>query len=759
MTDVLTSPALSQSTPEESFSQWLAKVQSQYPAADLEKFRLAFDASRDFCGDSKTETGESWISHCVAVAQIVCSLNLDEEAVCAALLLPLAGSPDWKEKLAPQIAETYGKDVPTLVSGTWRMNDIQLLPQGVDAAERSQQAENLRKMLLSMVEDIRVVLIKLAERLQTIRVVAYDENCPIRLRIAKEVADLFAPLANRLGVWQLKWELEDLSLRVFAPDEYHKIASLLNESREARETYIKNLVSVLKSELDKAHIKADVSGRPKHIYSIWSKMRRKHVDIEGLYDIRAVRVIVDDIRECYTALGIVHTLWTPIPKEFDDYIAKPKANNYRSLHTAVIGPENKSVEIQIRTWEMHRFSEYGVAAHWRYKEKSYAAAQHQNAAKTEAGFEQKIAWLRQILEWKNLIAEDDEVLSAFKSNLFTDTIYVLTPQGKVIDLPNGATPLDFAYALHSSLGHRCRGARVNGQMTPLNVPLKNGQRVEIATAKQGGPSRDWLNPDAHYVVSHRARSKIRQYFKQQQLEETLTQGRAIVEKELARAGASAVKLEALAQKGGFAKPDDLYAAVSRDEFSSRQLKDLIAAFKASVAAPESAAAKEPEEAQLPAEIAAPKHRVASGANGVLIEGMSDMMTSLARCCKPAPPDPIVGFITRGKGVSIHRANCENLKKIQERNPERVIEAEWGDTKDASFPVDIVVEARARPNLLRDLTEVFSKGHVQMISANMQNKKDQTRLFFTVEIHGIEQLKLTLAAIKEVEGVMSVGRSR
>ena len=406
------------------------------------------------------------------------------------------------------------------------------------SAERAVQAENLRKMLLAMVEDIRVVLIKLAERTQALRhLIVHD---PDRARqVAREVTDLYAPLANRLGVWQLKWELEDLSLRALEPAVYKQIARALDERRLDRQRYIEDVIAELEAELLAARIDADVSGRPKHITSIRNKMSRKEVGIDAVYDVRAVRILVGDVKECYAALGVVHNLWTPMPGEFDDYIAKPKANEYRSLHTAVIGPEGKPLEVQIRTREMHQHSEYGVASHWRYKEGGG------RETRRDPGFDEKIGWLRQVLDWKDAVADAGEWLTGFKESLFTDTIYVLTPQGKVIDLPRGATPVDFAYAVHTDLGHRCRGARVNGQMVPLNHRLANGQRVDILTVKQGGPSLDWLNPELGYVTSHRARAKVRQWFKHQQHAETLAHGRAIVERELARAGATALKLEAL----------------------------------------------------------------------------------------------------------------------------------------------------------------------------------------------------------------------
>src|SRR4029078_305268 len=417
----------------------------------------------------------------------------------------------------------------------------------------------------------------------------------------------YAPLANRLGLWQLKWELEDLSLRALEPAEYKRIARLLDERRRDRERYIRDVVSLLRRELEAVGLKAEVSGRPKHIYSIFHKMRRKQIGIDALYDIRAVRVLVDSVRDCYTALGVVHHLWTPLPGEFDDYIAKPKANNYRSLHTAVMGPEGKSLEVQIRTHDMHRHSEYGVAAHWRYKERGTSSPQR------DAGFDDKIAWLRQILDWKDALADSGEWLSAFKESLFTDSIYVLTPQGKVVDLPRGATPVDFAYAVHTTLGHRCRGAKVDGQMVPLNYQLQNGQRVEVITVKQGGPSRDWLNAELGYVHGNRARSKVRQWFKAQQHEQTVAQGRAMVERELARLVQTALKLDAVAAKAGFDKTEEFFAAFARDEINSKQVQTAIHA----VAEPVSARA--PTEPR--PDVATRQSRAAGAGSGILVVGV------------------------------------------------------------------------------------------------------------------------------------------
>src|SRR5205807_590229 len=489
------------------------------------------------------------------------------------------------------------------------------------------------------------------------------------------------------------------------------------------------LVDILQRELQRTGVKAEVTGRPKHIYSIHKKMKRKDKEFKEIHDTRAVRILVREVKDCYAALGVVHNLWTPIPREFDDYIAKPKANDYRSLHTAVIGPEGKPLEVQIRTVDMHRQSEYGVAAHWRYKEGA-------QAGRRDPGFDEKIAWLRQVLDWKDAVADAGEWLQQFKSSLFTDTIYVLTPQGKVIDLPRGSTPVDFAYALHTSLGHRCRGARIDGAMVPLNTPLESGQRVEIVALKQGGssvgPSRDWLNPELGYVVSHRARTKVRQWFKAQQLDETIANGRSIVERELQRSRMTAVNLEAVADKAGIAKLDDFFAAVARAELNTRQLQQAIHA----AAKPDQALPSRAEEEA----VVTHGSKAAGAGSGILIVGVDRLMTGLARCCKPAPPDAIVGFVTRGKGITIHRQSCSNVARMKEKQPERLISADWGTPRDEVFPVDVVVEAMDRQALLRDISEVFSREKINVTAVNTLSRNLQARMSFTLEVKSLVQLK-------------------
>jgi GTP pyrophosphokinase len=483
---------------------------------------------------------------------------------------------------------------------------------------------------------------------------------------------------------------------------------------------------------------AEVYGRPKHIYSIWSKMRKKDVEFSEVYDIRALRIIVDDLKDCYTALGIVHNLWSPIPREFDDYISNPKGNYYRSLHTAVRCPDGRSLEIQIRTWDMHKHAELGVAAHWRYKEGSKRTHEDE--------YDEKIAWLRQLLTWKDEVADSSDWISHYKQAALDETLYVITPQGKVVDLPQGATAVDFAYRVHTDLGHRCRGAKVNGQLVTLNTPLETGQRVEIITAKHGGPSRDWLNPSLGYIHTKSARVKVRAWFSNLALEETLAEGRAIVGKELQRLGQTGANLEGLAHKLGFLRADDLYIAAARGEMNLRQFQlvarggDLLA------------------ETALPDEVQTRPSKPVAGNQGILIVGVDNLLTQLARCCKPAPPDEIQGFVTRGKGVSIHRMDCPNFTHLAALHPERVIETDWGLRTTGVFATDVVVDAHDRQGLLRDISEIFTREKLNVIGVNTQSKQGKAHMSFTVEIADLPQLQRTLTLIHEVEGVVGVRRA-
>lgn len=677
--------------------------------------------------------GEPATAHAAGVAGILHGLELDADT-CAASLL--AGTLSAAED-APALAEVraaFGMQVAALAEGVARMAAIDALGRRAAQEDRAAQLESLRKMLLAMAQDVRVVLIKLADHVQTLRYAVKCRDDALRRDAAQLALDIFAPLANRLGVWQLKWELEDLSLRIIEPDTYKRIAGLLDARRDDRRHDIEDVIARLRAELAQAGLRADVSGRPKHIYSIYNKMRRKGVDFDAIYDVRAVRVLVDDVKECYTVLGIVHSLWTPLAREFDDYIARPKGNFYRSLHTAVIGPGGKPLEIQIRTREMHREAEFGIASHWRYKEGALG-----KGGRKDSGFDDRIAWLRQMLEWKDEVADSRELGEQFRSELFADTIYVLTPQGRVIDLPKDATPVDFAYHVHSDLGHRCRGAKVDGAIVPLNTPLRSGQQVEILAAKQGGPSRDWLTPALGYIRSASARARVRQWFNRRNFEESVADGRETVEKELQRHGLTRINLDKLARDFGFDRVEDFFAEVARGKIGPRQVVNRITG----VEPPE-------EEAAVPAE-AAP---AAPQAGGILIVGVDRLLTVPARCCKPAPPDPIVGFITRGRGVTIHRKTCVNVPRLA---PERLIAADWGARAGARFPVDVVLEADDRNGLLREIAETLAQEQVNVGATRSASRDGSLRVVITVDIGDLEQLNRILGRLREVPGVRRAAR--
>ncbi|MBQ5963019.1 bifunctional (p)ppGpp synthetase/guanosine-3',5'-bis(diphosphate) 3'-pyrophosphohydrolase [Massilia sp. ZL223] len=724
---------------------------------DCARVNAALDYASDAYGERLATSGQNAFEFSLGVAGTLAYLRTDTETRIAGLLFELA---TLDPAAAAKLEERFGQEVADLVRGLFqliRLRDLTAVQapvgSGKNAAQQAaQQVETLRKMLLAMASDMRVVLMRLASCAATLRYFAeqkrFDE---VTHAYGREVLDFYAPLANRLGVWQLKWELEDLSFRFIEPETYKRIAKMLEEKRMQREGFVASSIARLQEELAAAGVRAEVSGRPKHIYSIFNKMRGKELDFTDLYDVRAFRVIVADVKTCYTVLGVVHNIWTPIPKEFDDYISRPKPNGYQSLHTVVTAEDGRPLEVQIRTQEMHNFAEYGIAAHWRYKEEGGSNFKSQK-------YDEKIAWLRQLLAWKSDVADvvagqedlQREWVEKLKAATLDDRIFVLTPQARVLELPVGATPIDFAYHLHSEVGHRCRGAKIDGVMVPLNTPLKNGQTCEIITAKGGsgsqGPSRDWLSPG--YTVSSRTRTKIRAWFHAQELAETLAQGRALVEKSLQREGKTAVNLEALAHKLGFAKVDDLFIQVGKEKFSLRHVE--AALHEGGEPAPQEDAA------------VISKSRASSveqGAkSGVLVVGTEGLMTMLAKCCKPAPPDPIVGFVTRGKGVSIHRLTCKNFAEMQAKAPERVIETEWGLAgNDTVYPVDLFILAQDRQGLLRDISEVFSREKINVTGVNTQSAKGQARMVFTVEIGATAQLQKALGAIGEVSGVVEARR--
>ncbi len=729
---------------QSDFQQFLHTLSEGLGEEEARRLKEAVEYAWEVYGETSLGSGERIWSHALGMALIITGLRLDGDSRVAALLFAI---PAHQEHGVEKIGERFGKSVAHLVNGISRLNRLRPIARGFVAAnieagevnpqEMKAQIEVLRKMLLAMVEDIRVVLLRLASRTQTLRYYASHPD-ELRVQVARETLELYSPLANRLGVWELKWELEDLSFRFMHPDTYKQVARLLDEKRTEREQFIADAITRLREELRAVGIeKAEIYGRPKHIFSIWNKMRKKGVDFSEVYDVRALRVIVDDIKDCYTVLGIVHNIWTPIPKEFDDYISNPKGNYYRSLHTAVRCPDGRSLEVQIRTWDMHKHAELGVAAHWRYKEGSRHGS--------EEAYDEKIAWLRQLLTWKDEVADSSDWVNHYKQAALDETLYVITPQGKVVDLPAGATPVDFAYRVHTDLGHRCRGAKVNGQLVPLNTPLETGQRVEIVTAKHGGPSRDWLNPAQGYIQTKSARVKVRQWFSNLALEETLAEGRGIVGKELQRLGLTGANIDELAHKLGHTQADDLYIAAARGEMNLRQFQSV-------------ARGGDFEAEKLPPDAVQTRPRKpVDGNQGILIVGMDKLLTQLARCCKPAPPDPIQGFVTRGKGVSIHRADCGNFANLAALHPERVIETDWGGETTGVFAADLIVDAHDRQGLLRDISEVFTREKINVIGVNTQSKQGKAHMGFTVEIGNLQQIQRTLALIHEVEGVVAARR--
>jgi len=689
------------------FSSWIASLSPNYTPQEIESIRLATEhAARQ---NMRFSGGESMLEHAIQSASILAGMHLDCEAIEACLLL-----------FCSDIREDFGEEVESLVEGVKRFSSFDL-----DETEKG-ELEGLRKMLLAIVQDIRVVLIKLADQLQSLRHLAGSGDEEARLKAAVKTRDIYAPLANRLGIWQIKWELEDLSFRILEPETYKKIARLLDEKRVDRERFIESAIAELKGELAAAGIRGEISGRPKHIYSIYKKMQRKNLGFEGIYDVRAIRVLVDDVKDCYGVLSIAHDLWAPIPGEFDDYIAKPKENGYSSLHTGVIGPEGKALEVQIRTREMHHASEMGVAAHWRYKE----------GGRRDFRFEEKLLWLRKLMGWRDELGESATLAREIREGLSQEAVYVMTPQGKVIDLPRDATPLDFAYHVHTDLGHRCRGAKVDGAIVPLNTPLKTGQRVEIIAAKQGGPSLDWLNPEQGFAKSSRARAKIRQWFNSRNFEASVAQGRLLLERELKRAGKSGFSLDKVADHFGFAKLDDFLVEVDRGNITRRQIQSFLR-----------------EESAEPQTLPVAKVRPIPRSGEVLIVGVDKLLTLLAKCCKPVPPDEIIGFVTRGRGVMIHRKNCTNVAHL---DPDRLLEAQWGPM-GGKFPADIVVEASDRQGLLRDISDILARERINVTATRTLSRVDRASMRFTIAVSDLAELRKVLGMIMEVPGVVQASR--
>jgi GTP pyrophosphokinase len=709
------------------------------------------------------DTGENTLAHADAVTAILQRMG-GSEAMQAAVYLVYAC--EHLNKPQEAIARAFGDNFAALAIETNKLVKVQRQARAAQLAHgrlspnaampmaqtAAGHTENVRKMLLAFSRDLRVVLLRLASRLQTLRHYAASKQ-PLPPGLAGESLNVFAPLANRLGIWEIKWELEDLSFRFLEPAVYREVAGLLDQKRAEREASVQRLRQDIGQKLLAAGIACTVQGRPKHIYSIVKKMRGKSLGFEQVFDIRALRIVVASVPDCYAALSWVHSQFQPVAGEFDDYIAKPKANGYQSLHTIVRDAAGQPVEIQIRTQAMHDHAEHGVAAHWAYKEagvKGYAGVS------ASGDYDAKIAVLRQLLAWERDLSGAQEGgvskggagQTAGGAGVLDDRIYVLTPEAAVVELTQGATPVDFAYSVHTTLGHRCRGARVDGVMVPLNTPLKNGQTVAIITVKEGGPSRDWLNPELGYLAGQRARAKVRAWFNALAHEETVAKGRDAVEKLLQREGKTAIKLDDLASQLGFSAAEDLFDVVGKDEFSLRNIEMLL---------------RPAEPSALPADAPILKKSRAGEAaakGGLLVVGVDSLMTQLAKCCKPAPPDAICGFVTRGKGVSVHRVDCSNLREMIARNGERVIEVQWGETKSAEaavYPVDVSVEAADRTGLLHDISEVFTKEKMNVTSVQTQSIKGTAWMTFTVEVADSGRLHKVLGLVAELPGVRTARR--
>ena len=693
------------------------------------------------------DTGENILAHADAVAAILKNIGGSEAMQAASYLVYTC---DHLNKPQEVIAKAFGDNFAALAMETTQLVRVQRQARlSQMATERSAtpipmaqtaaaQTENVRKMLLAFSRDLRVVMLRLASRLQTLRYFAAIK-LPVPQGMAQEALQVFAPLANRLGIREIKWEMEDLALRFLEPDTYRQVALLLDQKRSEREAHVELLRSRLEAELRAQGIAATLQGRPKHIYSIVKKMRGKSLGFDQVYDIRALRIVVNTIPDCYAALSWVHSQFTQVTQEFDDYIARPKANGYQSLHTIVRDSAGRPIEIQIRTQAMHDHAEMGVAAHWAYKE---AGVKGYGGVSASGAYDAKIAVLRQLLAWER------DLSGASGPGVFEDRIYVLTPDAAIVELPQGATAVDFAYSVHTNLGHRCRGARLDGVMMPLNTPLKNGQTVEVTVVKEGGPSRDWLNPELGYLASHRAKAKVRAWFNALALNETVAKGREAVGRLLQRLGKTAVKLDDLAEQLGFKSADGLFEVVGKDEFSLRNIETVLR--------PPEPAPDDDDQMLLKK----PRGKPGAGKSGLLVVGVDSLMTQLAKCCKPAPPDAICGFVTRGKGVSVHRSDCSNLREMVSKNGERVIEVQWGQTpakETAVYPVDVAIEAADRQGLLRDISEVFTKEKMNVIGVQTQSIKGTAWMTFTIEVSDSGRLHKVLSVVAELKGVRSARR--
>jgi len=731
--------AVEPATQDADFGAVLARAAQYIPAERLDAIREAYEFAAQCHEGQLRKTGDPYITHPVSVAHMVANLELDQQAVIAALLH------DVQEDCAIDnevLVEKFGERVGRLVDGLTKLDKLPMNVGGIDPARGTAQAQNLRKMFLAMAEDISVVLIKLCDRLHNMRTLwAFPPEK--QRRIALETQEIFAPLANRLGVWQIKWELEDLAFRYLEPEKYREIAELLASKRVTRERFIREAAGILKEHLEAANIDAEISGRAKHIASIYQKMMRyseQSKTFDQIYDLLAIRVFVADVSECYHALGIIHALWRPIPGQFDDYIGNPKDSMYQSLHTTVVGPNGRALEVQIRTHDMHRVAEYGVAAHWRYKE----------GGKQSGRDEERIAWLRQLLDWQRDLTGADDFVESVKTDIFHDQVFVYTPKGDVLDLPAGATPLDFAYRVHTDLGHQTVGAKVNGRMVSLNSALKNGDVVEVMRSRTSkGPSRDWLNGNLGYVRTTHSKEKIRQWFRKQERAENIDRGRDLIEKEMRRLGLDlSERQDQILTIFPYPSWEDFLAALGYGGVSTNSIARKMAAVIA-----EEEAIDEPPAAPLPEKMAP----AALGSPGMRVLGVGNLLTTMARCCHPLPGDQIVGYVTRTRGVTVHRADCHNI--LNEEEHERIVEVEWGHVSKL-YPASILIEAWDRVGLLRDITTVVTEDKVNMVGVRTaENGDGSVSITATLETTGIEQLSRLLSRLEIIRGVRSVDRAQ
>lgn len=716
---------------------WLQNVTQARAQSNLNLLREAIVLAQ-YTGEAHaTPNGESCLHQGLAMAEILIELNLDDESLAAAIVY---SSLMYADLSIEDITEHLGTAVAKLVNGTQKMDAIHSLHGKLShQTHLANTIDNLRKMMLAMVEDVRVVIIKLAERLCILRnmLLVKEED---KKRIARETMDIYAPLANRLGIGHLKWPLEDLSFRYLEPNEYHTISKALKSRRSDREQYVQQIISILKTAMQDAGINpSEVSGRAKHIYSIYRKMQRKNVAVEKIYDAIAFRILVPSIEDCYAAISIVHGLWEHIPEEFDDYIVKPKSNGYRSIHTAVVGPENKFIEIQIRTYDMHQDAELGVAAHWLYKEGPQATA----------GYEAKISWLRQVMDWQKEVTpaggEDKEIYS----HIFEDRIYVFTPNGDVIELPKGSTPLDFAYNIHSEIGHNCRGAKVNGSIVPLTYTLNSSEKVEILITSRGHPSRDWLNPHLGYLRTPRAKAKVLNWFRRQDHDKNLSEGHDLLDKELRRLGIKELSFDDLATKMNFKNKEDMFVALGRGDLRIHNVMQIAQQM-----------VEPPSSKTKMGELELPRHQVttSSAPTDVLIEGVRNLLTHLAGCCKPIPGDSIIGYITIGKGVSIHRSDCENISQLSPDN-DRILQVSWGGKTQKRYPVDLNITAQDHHDIVRDISGLLANDRVPIVSINiLPNRRDNTTFIrLTIEIDSLEPLSRIVAHLQQLPNIINVSR--